>query len=51
MQKHIAVFRTKENLVEGAVKIREVAKKLTDIKVVEKSLVWNSDIVFQHLNF
>ncbi len=52
MQKHAAVFRTAETLVEGAEKIRECAAKLSDIKVVDKSLIWNSDLVeaFELLN-
>ncbi len=45
MQTHAAVFRTESTLREGAKKIREVAKKLKDIKVADKSLVWNSDLV------
>ena len=52
MQVHAAVFRTKETLEAGFEKMRQIAAKLTDIKVVDKSLVWNSDLVeaFELLN-
>ncbi len=52
MQVHAAVFRTKETLEAGFEKMRQIATKLADIKVVDKSLVWNSDLVeaFELLN-
>ncbi len=52
MQVHAAVFRTKETLEAGFEKMRQIAAKLADIKVVDKSLVWNSDLVeaFELLN-
>ena len=52
MQVHAAVFRTKETLEAGFEKMRQIAAKLSDIKVVDKSLVWNSDLVeaFELLN-
>ncbi|HJK86514.1 MAG TPA: succinate dehydrogenase flavoprotein subunit [Candidatus Megaira endosymbiont of Nemacystus decipiens] len=45
MQNHAAVFRTKETLLEGKKLIDEVRKEYQDIKVVDKSLIWNSDLV------
>lgn len=45
MQEDAAVFRTKKTLAAGAGKMRGVAEKLGDIKVVDRSLVWNSDLM------
>jgi len=46
MQNHAAVFRTGESLQEGVKKIDEVAAQLrTDIKLVDKSLAWNTDLI------
>jgi len=45
MQNHAAVFRTGETLAEGVQKIREVHASFADVKVSDRSLVWNSDLV------
>lgn len=46
MQNHAAVFRTGESLQEGVKKIDEVAAQLkSDIKLVDKSLAWNTDLI------
>lgn len=45
MQESAAVYRTTETLAEGKVKIDEVVKKFDDIKVTDKSLIWNTDLV------
>ncbi len=45
MQNYAAVFRTEDTLLEGKKKIHKVLKLLDDIKVVDKTLVWNSDLV------
>jgi succinate dehydrogenase / fumarate reductase flavoprotein subunit len=45
MQSHCAVYRTGEVLAEGAVKINEVWRQSEDIKVADRSLIWNSDLV------
>jgi succinate dehydrogenase / fumarate reductase flavoprotein subunit len=45
MQNHAAVFRTGETLSEGVKKIREVHAAFADVKVSDRSLVWNSDLV------
>ena len=45
MQTDAAVFRTDETLTDGAKKIDEVAQTLSDIKVNDRSLIWNSDLV------
>ncbi len=45
MQEHCAVFRTGEVLDEGCKKIAELWKKRKDLKVNDKSLIWNSDLI------
>ncbi len=45
MQSHAAVFRTKETLQEGAKMIDEIKKEYKNIKVTDKSMIWNSDLV------
>jgi succinate dehydrogenase / fumarate reductase flavoprotein subunit len=45
MQNNCAVFRTGEVLQEGYNLIREVHGGVGDIKVVDRSLIWNSDLI------
>lgn len=45
MQDHAAVYRTSELLAEGKVKIDQVVDKFKDVKVTDKSLIWNTDLV------
>jgi len=45
MQNHAAVFRTSESLVEGAQKMREIHAGFADIRVSDRSLIWNSDLI------
>ncbi|MBB5722405.1 succinate dehydrogenase / fumarate reductase flavoprotein subunit [Loktanella ponticola] len=45
MQKDAAVFRTDKTLAEGVVAMEEIAGKMGDIKVTDRSLVWNSDLM------
>jgi succinate dehydrogenase / fumarate reductase flavoprotein subunit len=45
MQNNCAVFRTAEVLEEGHKLIHEVYAGVPDIKVTDRSLVWNSDLV------
>ena len=45
MQNDAAVFRTGETLAEGVEKIREIHASFADVKVSDRSLVWNSDLV------
>jgi succinate dehydrogenase / fumarate reductase flavoprotein subunit len=45
MQNNAAVFRTGETLEEGCEKIADVAGKFEKVKVSDRSLVWNSDLV------
>ena len=45
MQADAAVFRTDETLAQGVEKMYSVASKMDDIKVTDRSLVWNSDLM------
>ncbi|PJK29064.1 succinate dehydrogenase flavoprotein subunit [Minwuia thermotolerans] len=45
MQDNCAVFRTSEVLSEGKQKIDEVYREMPDLKVTDRSMVWNSDLV------
>lgn len=45
MQDDAAVFRTDETLGQGVVKMYDVAGKMSDIKVTDRSLIWNSDLM------
>ncbi|KAI8905865.1 FAD binding domain-containing protein [Gorgonomyces haynaldii] len=45
MQSDAAVFRTESSLKEGVEKIDKVAAKLKDLKVTDRGLIWNTDLV------
>jgi len=45
MQTNCAVFRTGEVLKEGSEQITEIWKASDNIKVVDRSLIWNSDLI------
>jgi succinate dehydrogenase / fumarate reductase flavoprotein subunit len=45
MQNNAAVFRTAEVLKEGVEKMTEVAGRMSDVKVNDRSLIWNSDLM------
>ncbi|MDJ0749273.1 MAG: succinate dehydrogenase flavoprotein subunit [Woeseiaceae bacterium] len=45
MQSHAAVFRTGEVLDEGVDLLRETYASFDDVKVTDRSLVWNTDLV------
>ncbi|MCC8417373.1 MAG: succinate dehydrogenase flavoprotein subunit [Rickettsia endosymbiont of Bryobia graminum] len=45
MQSHASVFRTQESLDEGIKLIDQARKEYANIKVNDKSLIWNSDLV------
>ncbi len=45
MQEDAAVFRTGETLAQGVKRLGEVWKAADDIKVTDRSLVWNSDLI------
>jgi succinate dehydrogenase / fumarate reductase, flavoprotein subunit len=45
MQTHAAVFRTSDLLKEGVEKMDKVHAGYADIKIADRSLIWNSDLV------
>jgi succinate dehydrogenase / fumarate reductase flavoprotein subunit len=45
MQTHAAVFRTSALLSEGVAKMQEIAGGFADLRVADRSLIWNSDLV------
>lgn len=45
MQQHAAVFRTQESLDEGVKKIDKTNKKVKDLGIKDRGLIWNSDLV------
>lgn len=45
MQEHAAVFRTEQTLKEGCNKMHQLYNQLGDIKVNDRSLIWNSDLI------
>ena len=45
MQADAAVFRTGETLKQGVEKITATAKSFADVRVQDRSMVWNSDLI------
>jgi succinate dehydrogenase / fumarate reductase flavoprotein subunit len=45
MQADAAVFRTDKTLAEGVEKVTAVADKMADVKVTDRSMIWNSDLM------
>jgi succinate dehydrogenase / fumarate reductase, flavoprotein subunit len=45
MQNNCAVFRTGEILEEGVKLIHEAYDSVPDLKVIDRSLIWNSDLI------
>jgi succinate dehydrogenase / fumarate reductase flavoprotein subunit len=45
MQTHCAVFRTAELMEEGVTKLAATYKRMADIQVTDRSLIWNTDLV------
>lgn len=45
MQADCAVFRTEQTLSEGVGKIDAIYKSMADVKVSDRSLIWNSDLI------
>ena len=44
MQNYCAVFRTEEVMQEGIDKIGQVCKRFADVKVTDRSMIWNTDL-------
>ena len=45
MQLDAAVFRTGESLAEGARKLEQTYQSFADVRISDRSLVWNTDLV------
>jgi succinate dehydrogenase / fumarate reductase flavoprotein subunit len=45
MQNHAAVFRTGETLQEGVELLRKTFASFADIRVADRSMIWNTDLV------
>jgi len=45
MQEDAAVFRTQESLEAGCRRVSEIWGELSDLKVTDRSMIWNSDLV------
>ena len=45
MQRDAAVFRTRETMEEGRTKVDQIVQSVEQIKVSDRSLIWNSDLV------
>jgi succinate dehydrogenase / fumarate reductase flavoprotein subunit len=45
MQDNAAVFRTEKVLAEGVELMTAIAGKMSDLKVTDRSLIWNSDLM------
>jgi succinate dehydrogenase / fumarate reductase, flavoprotein subunit len=45
MQNKAAVFRTQKTMDEGITAMKDVMQSLNDVKVTDKSLIWNTDLV------
>jgi succinate dehydrogenase / fumarate reductase flavoprotein subunit len=45
MQADCAVFRTERTLAEGVAKIDTVYRRMADVHVSDRSLIWNSDLI------
>ncbi|CAG9819743.1 unnamed protein product [Phaedon cochleariae] len=45
MQKHGGVFRTQKILEEGCKKVSELYREMENVKVSDKGLIWNTDLV------
>jgi succinate dehydrogenase / fumarate reductase flavoprotein subunit len=44
MQRYASVFRTGEVLEEGTHKLGEVAGSLSEVRLTDRSMIWNSDL-------
>ncbi len=45
MQAHAAVFRTGETLAEGVQRLKDTYASFDDVRVADRSLVWNTDLI------
>ena len=45
MQNHCAVYRNAETLAAGVAKLNAVCARFADVKITDRSLIWNTDLV------
>jgi len=45
MQKHAAVFRTGDSMLEGVEKMNQVFASFDNVRVSDRGLIWNTDLV------
>ena len=45
MQNHAAVFRTGDSIEKGLEKLRALNDQMNDLKVSDRSMIWNTDLV------
>ncbi len=45
MQKHAAVFRDTALLEEGKVAMQAINQRLADVRIADRSLIWNTDLI------
>ncbi len=45
MQSHAAVFRTGETLQEGVELLEKTFASMSDVRVTDRSLIWNTDLI------
>jgi succinate dehydrogenase / fumarate reductase flavoprotein subunit len=45
MQRDAAVFRASDTLAQGVTEMTAIAGKMNDLKITDRSLVWNSDLM------
>lgn len=45
MQAHAAVFRSGDSLREGVGKMQQIFNSFADVKITDRSLIWNTDLI------
>jgi succinate dehydrogenase / fumarate reductase flavoprotein subunit len=45
MQRHAAVFRSRDSLTQGVTRMRQVWDDMADMALTDRSLIWNTDLV------
>eukprot|EP00919_Chromeraceae_sp_WS-2016_P033154 GHVR01078301.1.p1 GENE.GHVR01078301.1~~GHVR01078301.1.p1 ORF type:complete len:630 (+),score=166.09 GHVR01078301.1:41-1930(+) len=45
MQNNAAVFRTGESLKQGVTEVKAILKMMKDIGIVDRTLIWNTDLI------
>ena len=45
MQRDCSVFRTQSSLVDGLAKLEDLRERFSNIRISDRSLIWNTDLV------